>query len=83
MTGVTGVSGVAAIGTADLVAGFGLAGARVLPAEDRQAVLAAWRGLPPDTAVVVLTEAAAETLRAELDGEHREPGAPLTVVLPR
>jgi vacuolar-type H+-ATPase subunit F/Vma7 len=77
------VTGVAAIGTADLVAGFGLAGAQVLPAEDREAVLAAWRGLPPDTAVVVLTEAAAETLRGELGGDHTRPGAPLTVVLPR
>jgi vacuolar-type H+-ATPase subunit F/Vma7 len=74
------VAGVAAIGAADLVAGFGLAGARVLPAEDPESVLAAWRGLPPDTAVVVLSEAAAGALHAELAA--RAPGAPLTVVLP-
>lgn len=71
---------VAAIGAADLVAGFGLAGARVLPAEEPASVLAAWHGLPADTAVVVLSGAAAEALRGELAA--RGPDGPLTVVLP-
>ncbi|GAA2154596.1 hypothetical protein GCM10009844_40650 [Nocardioides koreensis] len=74
------MAGVAAIGAADLVAGFGLAGALVLPAEDPESVLAAWRSLPPDTAVIVLSDAAAEVLRAE--PAVRAPDAPLTVVLP-
>ena len=73
------VAGVAAIGTEDLVAGFGLAGARVRLADDPVAVLAAWHDLPADVAVVVLTQAAADAL-----GEQRRAsGAPLTVVLPR
>ena len=70
---------VAAVGAADLVAGFGLAGALVLAAEDTASVLAAWRGLPDDTGVVVLSPAAADAL-----GQERQaPGAPMTVVLPR
>jgi vacuolar-type H+-ATPase subunit F/Vma7 len=73
------VAGVAAIGTADLVAGFGLTGVQVLAADDAAAVLTAWRGLPPDVAVVVLTGAAADALGPE----RTAPGAPLTVVLPR
>ncbi|GAB3786274.1 V-type ATP synthase subunit F [Nocardioides ungokensis] len=70
---------VVVIGTSDLVAGFGLAGAGVRPADDPASVLAAWRDLPSSVAVVVLTEAAASAL-----GEARHhPDAPLTVVLPR
>ena len=70
---------VAVIGSADLVAGFGLAGALVRPAEDATAVVAAWQALPGTVAVVVLSGDAADAL-----GEERvRPGAPLTVVLPR
>lgn len=73
------MAGVAAIGTEDLVAGFGLAGARVRLADDPAAVLEAWHALPADVAVVVLTPAAADALGAR----RTAPGAPLTVVLPR
>lgn len=73
------MAAVAAVGAADLVAGFGLAGALVLPAQDPAAVLSAWRSLPGDTGVVVLSPAAADAL----GDERLAPGAPLTVVLPR
>ncbi|MFC4783831.1 V-type ATP synthase subunit F [Nocardioides sp. MAHUQ-72] len=69
----------AAIGTADLVAGFGLAGAQVHEADDPATVRAAWEALPAGVAVVVLTGAAADALGPE----RTAPGAPLTVVLPR
>lgn len=73
------MSEVAAIGSASQVAGFALAGARVYPAADDDAVRAAWRALPAPVAVVILTEAAA----AALGTERAAPTAPLTVVLPR
>ena len=66
---------VAAIGEEVLVAGFGLAGVRVLPAERPEAVRAAWRDLPGDVALVILTPAAAAAL-----GEP--PLEPLVAVLP-
>jgi vacuolar-type H+-ATPase subunit F/Vma7 len=53
------MGGVAVIGEATLVRGFALAGAVVLAADDPEAVRAAWRGLPEDVSVVILTEAAA------------------------
>ncbi len=69
---------VAAIGSADLVAGFGLAGARVCAVDDAESARAAWQELPPTVAVVILTAAAATALR-----EHRTaPRAPLSVVMP-
>lgn len=56
------MSRVAVIGEAVQAAGFALAGALVLTAEDQDAVLAAWRSLPADIAVVVLTAQAAAWL---------------------
>lgn len=53
---------VAVIGELVRVQGFGLAGALVLPAEEPADVRAAWRSLPADVVVVILTPAAAETL---------------------
>jgi vacuolar-type H+-ATPase subunit F/Vma7 len=53
------MSAVAVIGEETLVRGFALAGALVLAADDPEAVRAAWRDLPDDVAVVILTEAAA------------------------
>jgi vacuolar-type H+-ATPase subunit F/Vma7 len=71
------VGRVAAIGERIHVEGFALAGAVACPAENPDEVLAAWRSLPPDVAVVILTPAAAGTIT------EPEPGAlPLTVVLP-
>lgn len=68
---------VAVIGERIRVAGFGLAGALVRDAEDPSAVRDAWRALPEDVAVVVLTPAAAEVLGQELAQEW-----PVTVVMP-
>jgi hypothetical protein len=70
-------SRVAALGERLAVQGFGLAGALVLAAEDAAAARAAWRTLPPDMAVVILTRAAADAV-----GEPAlAAAAPLTVVL--
>jgi vacuolar-type H+-ATPase subunit F/Vma7 len=69
---------VAALGERLAVQGFGLAGALVLPADDAVAARAAWRALPADVAVVILTRAAAGAV-----GESALAAAwPLTVVLP-
>jgi vacuolar-type H+-ATPase subunit F/Vma7 len=68
----------AAIGAADRVRGFGLAGAIVCPAEDASAVLTAWQDLPADVEVVILTRTAADALGAAAT----EPAAPLVAVLP-
>lgn len=72
---------VVVLGERSRVAGFALAGARVAPAEDAQAVRAAWESLEQDVAVVVLTPAAAAALGALLDQPPR-PDRPLTVVMP-
>lgn len=68
---------VAVIGEDVLIQGYGLAGARVLAAEEADAVRAAWRSLTPDVGVVILTPAAASALDGEMTGEW-----PLTVVMP-
>ncbi len=60
------------------VEGFALAGAIVLVADDGEQVTAAWRRLPADAEVVVLTQAAADALGDLVDA----PGAPLSVVMP-
>ena len=56
----------AVIGEALRVQGYALAGAVVCPAEDEAAARAAWRSLPADVAVVVVTARAAEWLGGEL-----------------
>jgi vacuolar-type H+-ATPase subunit F/Vma7 len=66
---------VAVVGELTRVQGFALAGALVLPAEDAEAVRAAWSSLDEEVAVVVLTPAAA----AALGDEPRR--WPLTVVM--
>ncbi|MGI5489693.1 hypothetical protein [Microtetraspora malaysiensis] len=66
---------IAIIGEAVRVAGYGLAGALVLPAENANEVRTAWRGLGPEVAVVILTPAAAASLGAA-------GGGPLRVVMP-
>jgi len=53
------VSRAAVIGEAVRTEGFALAGALVLTAEDAGQAHAAWRALPADVAVVVLTARAA------------------------
>ena len=59
---------VAVIGEPLRIYGYGLAGALLCPAGDRSEALLAWRALPPDVCVVVLTSHAADWLDAELSG---------------
>ena len=68
--------GVAVIGAEALIAGWGLAGARLVPAEGGEHVRRAWAGLDADVGLVLLTAAAAACLGAAA-GSGR-----LTVVLP-
>jgi vacuolar-type H+-ATPase subunit F/Vma7 len=85
------MSRMAVIGEGVRVQGFALAGALVLAAEDAAAARAAWRSLPPDVAVAVLTPRAADWLSdvtggdagmpAPADGTPRRPGV-LPVVMP-
>jgi vacuolar-type H+-ATPase subunit F/Vma7 len=68
----------AVIGEMVRVRGYGLAGAVVYPAEDADQARAAWRSLPSDIAVVVLTARAAAWL-----GEAPQPREGLLpVVMP-
>ncbi|MFD5493892.1 hypothetical protein ACFYY3_33720 [Streptomyces sp. NPDC001812] len=69
---------VAALGEQVRVAGFALAGVTVLLAEGPDAVRAAWRTLPKDVELVILTPAAA----AALGPEPSEATAPLSAVMP-
>jgi vacuolar-type H+-ATPase subunit F/Vma7 len=71
------VSRAAVIGEAVRAQGYALAGAVVYPAEDADQARAAWRSLPPDTAVVVLTARAAAWL-----GEAQRRDGVLAVVMP-
>jgi vacuolar-type H+-ATPase subunit F/Vma7 len=72
------MSRAAVIGEASLVQGYALAGALVYPAEDRHAAKRAWRALPADVAVVILTERAAAWV-----GEIPEPRPGLLPVVMR
>jgi vacuolar-type H+-ATPase subunit F/Vma7 len=74
---MTIVGRVAAIGAEVAVQGFGLAGALVLAADGPDEVRAAWRSLPADVTVVILTGDAVAAL-PDLAGA----ALPLTVVLP-
>ncbi len=70
---------VAAIGEQVRVAGFALGGADVVIAEDPGTVWEAWRNLPDDIGLVIVTPAAAEALGpAVLEGDR-----PLVAVMPR
>ena len=68
----------AVIGGSLRICGYGLAGALLCPAEDREQALRGWQALPADIAVIVLTSQAAHWLSAEL--AHRPDLLP--VVLP-
>jgi vacuolar-type H+-ATPase subunit F/Vma7 len=72
------VARAAVIGEAVRTAGFALAGAIVLPAETSDEARAAWRSLPADIAVVVLTPRAAAWLGDEPRSRHDV----LSVVMP-
>lgn len=60
------MSRVAAIGTSEAIAGYGLAGAELRPAASEADVRAAWEGLGPDVGLLLLTTASASVLAAEL-----------------
>ena len=68
----------AVIGEAGRVAGFGLAGALVFPVEDEAAARDAWRALPRDVQVVIVTADVADWLGDDLTAA---PGL-LPVVMP-
>jgi vacuolar-type H+-ATPase subunit F/Vma7 len=87
---VSAVARVVAVGEGARVAGFALAGADVVVAEDAAAVRAAVAaaGTDPDVAVLLLTRQAREALRpveaesgADLAADVA-PGRPLVVVMP-
>jgi vacuolar-type H+-ATPase subunit F/Vma7 len=82
---VTTVQRVVAVGERDRVAGFALAGAEVVVAEDPPSVRAAVAALDDDVAVVLLTLRAATALggvgHAPAVGDIA-PGRPLPVVMP-
>ncbi len=68
---------VVAIGAPALLAGYALAGVRLIAAGTPEEVRAAWQGIGDDVALVVLTDAAATAVGGEL---HRGRG-PLTAVM--
>lgn len=68
----------AVIGEASRVQGYALAGALACPADDAAQVRAAWRSLPADIEVVIVTAMAAAVLGAELTARP----LPLPVVMP-
>jgi vacuolar-type H+-ATPase subunit F/Vma7 len=72
------VGRVAVIGEETAVAGYALAGAVVVPAEDALAVRDAWDALGAEVEVVVLTPAAARALGSSRTTTMH----PLTVVMP-
>ncbi|MEU4421540.1 hypothetical protein AB0F81_13010 [Actinoplanes sp. NPDC024001] len=72
------MSRIAALGEETQVRGYALAGALVIVAEQPDQVRAAWRSLPADVAVVILTPTAA----AAVNAVAAPPSLPLTVILP-
>lgn len=70
---------IVALGAPELLGGYRLVGATVLEAADDAAVDRAWAALPADTAVLVLTPAAARRLAGRLPERVRLTWA----VLPR
>ncbi len=67
---------IAAIGERERVHGLRFAGVHVAPAEDPVAARAAWRTLPDDVGLVILTAAACAALALSDEDE------PLWVVMP-
>lgn len=72
------MGGAVAIGEQVRVAGWALAGVKVVDAEGAPAVRQAWRTVDDDVALVILTAAAADHLADELD----DLTWPLVVVMP-
>ena len=74
---MTVMGAVAVIGEETRIRGFAMVGAILLAAEDAPAVRAAWRRLPPDVAVVILTAAADDVLK---DRDHASTWPLVTVM---
>jgi len=70
---------IAALGEGALIEGFALAGVLLRPAEDPAAVRSAWRELPQDVVVVILTKTAALALGSAV---VESTSYPITVVMP-
>ena len=69
---------IAAIGEPLRILGLASAGVLLSPAESPEAARAAWRNLPPDVDLVLLTPTAADALDPEaVDGQE-----PLVAVMP-
>ncbi|MER5450181.1 hypothetical protein ABT052_14550 [Streptomyces sp. NPDC002766] len=69
---------IAAIGEPLRILGLASAGVLLSPAESPDAARAAWRNLPPDVDLVLLTPTAADALDAEaVEGQE-----PLVAVMP-
>ncbi|MEU6379865.1 hypothetical protein [Streptomyces sp. NPDC046909] len=69
---------IAAIGERLRILGLASSGVLLRPAEEPEAVRAAWQGLSPDVEMVIVTPAAAEALGEQpMDGR-----GPLIVVMP-
>lgn len=69
---------IAALGERERVRGFGFAGVQLAAAEDADAARAAWRSLPGDVGLVILTQAAHAALVVELAEQEQR----LWVVMP-
>lgn len=68
---------IAAIGEQALLEGFRLAGARLYPCQDEAQTLLAWKEMPDDTAVVILTQRSARAL----GGLIADASSPMSVVV--
>ena len=73
------MSGIVAIGERERIQGFAFAGVRVIATEDAESIRAAWRRLPAELELVILTAAAHAALSAE---QLTREEAPLAVVMP-
>ena len=69
---------IAAIGEHERVHGFAFAGVHVAAVDQPDAALAAWRALPADVGLVILTQVAHTALAAELSERDER----LWVVMP-
>ena len=63
-------STICAIGEAERIRAYALAGVQLGVADDADAARAAWRGLGPDVGLVILTPAAHSALAAEGQDPH-------------
>jgi vacuolar-type H+-ATPase subunit F/Vma7 len=73
------MSTIAAIGERERLRGFALAGVRVVAADDGAAARAAWRELPAEVGLVILTPTARAALQSETSARRDDR---LWVVMP-